>query len=189
MREQACAAALGIARAVRRFNDSLENFKLPTRIAVHAGEMFFGNVGAEDHYQYGVMGDTVNTASRMDGLNKHLGTEVLVSDEVIHNVKGFLTREAGTFLFKGKAQRIRVHELLSRTDEAAETQRNACAIFSEGLSAFRCHAWPRAKEKFEESADLWQGDRLSGFYLKLFDRYKNHPPKEPWDGVVELEEK
>ncbi len=189
MREQACAAALGIARAVRRFNDSLADFKLPTRIAVHAGEIFFGNVGAEDHYQYGVMGDTVNTASRMDGLNKHLGTEVLVSDEVIHNVKGFLTREAGTFLFKGKAQRIRVHELLSRTDEAAETQRNACAIFSEGLSAFRCHAWPRAKEKFEESADLWQGDRLSGFYLKLFDRYKNHPPKEPWDGVVELEEK
>ena len=189
MREQACAAALGIARAVRRFNDSLENFKLPTRIAIHAGEIFFGNIGAEDHYQYGVMGDTVNTASRMDGLNKHLGTEILVSDEVIHNVKGFLTREAGTFLFKGKAQRICVHELLSRADEAAATQRNACAIFAEGLSAFRCLSWPQAKEKFQQSAELWQEDRLSGFYLKLFDQYKNQPPKEPWEGVVELEEK
>jgi adenylate cyclase len=189
MREQACAAALGIARAVHRFNDLLENFKLPTRIAVHAGEIFFGNIGAEGHYTYGVMGDTVNTASRMDGLNKYLGTEILVSDEVIRDVKGFLTREAGTFLFKGKSQRIRVHELLSRADEAAEMQRNACTIFAEGLSAFRCHSWPQAKEKFEQSADLLHGDRLSGFYLDLFERYKNHPPKEPWEGVVELEEK
>jgi adenylate cyclase len=189
IREKACAAALGVARAVRRFNDSLENLKLPTRIAVHAGEIFFGNIGAEDHYQYGIMGDTVNTASRMDGLNKHLGTEILVSDEVLQNVRGFLTREAGTFLFKGKAQQIRVHELLSRADDAAELQRNACAIFAEGLSAFRCQSWAQAKKKFEESTDLWQGDRLSGFYLKLFDRYKNQPPKEPWEGVVELEEK
>jgi adenylate cyclase len=189
MREQACTAALGIAGAVRRFNGSLENFKLPTRIAVHAGEIFFGNIGAEDYYQFGVMGDTVNTASRMDGLNKYLGTEILVSDEVIHNVKGFLTREAGTFLFKGKAQRIRVHELWSRAGEAAEMQRNACTIFAEGLSAFRCRAWPQAKEKFEQSADLLHGDRLSGFYLDLFERYQKHPPKEPWEGVIELEEK
>jgi adenylate cyclase len=189
MREQACAAALGIARVVRRFNDSSENFKLPTRIAVHAGELFFGNIGAEDYYQFGVTGDTVNTASRMDDLNKRLGTEILVSDEVMNNVKGFLTREAGTFLFKGKVQRIRVHELLSRADEAAEKQRNACTIFAEGLSAFRCHSWPQAREKFEQSADLLHGDRLSGFYLDLFERYKEHPPKEPWEGVVELEEK
>jgi adenylate cyclase len=162
---------------------------LPTRIAVHAGETFFGNIGAEDHYQYGIMGDTVNTASRMDGLNKYLGTEILVSDEVLHNVKGFLTREAGTFLFKGKAQRIRVHELLSKADEAAPMQRNACAIFAEGLAAFRCHSWLQAKKKFEQSAELLHGDRLSGFYLELFDRYENHPPKEPWEGVVELEVK
>ena len=189
IREQACEAALGIARAVRRFNDALENFKLPTRIAVHAGEIFFGNIGTPDHYKYGVMGDTVNTASRMDGLNKYLGTEILVSEEVMQNVKGFLTREAGTFLFKGKAQRIRVHELLSRADDATEMQRHACAIFAEGLSAFRCRSWPQAKKKFEESAALLDGDPLSGFYLALFERYKNHPPKEPWEGVVELEEK
>jgi hypothetical protein len=79
--------------------------------------------------------------------------------------------------------------LLSRADEAADLQRNACAIFAEGLSAFRCHSWPQAMEKFEQSAGLLPGDRLSGFYLDLFERYKSHPPKEPWEGVVELEEK
>jgi hypothetical protein len=68
-------------------------------------------------------------------------------------------------------------------------QRDACTVFAEGLSAFRCHSWSQAKKKFEQSADLLHGDSLSGFYLALFERYKNHPPKEPWEGVVELEEK
>jgi adenylate cyclase len=189
MREQACIAALGVATAVRRFNDRLENFKLPTRIAVHAGETFFGNVGTPDHYKYGVMGDTVNTASRLDGLNKHLGTEILVSDEVIRDLRGFLAREAGTFRFKGKAQQIRVYELLSRADDAKEPQRSACEIFAEGLSAFRCRSWPRAKERFEQSAAILDGDPLSAFYLSLFERYNTQPPREPWEGVVELEEK
>jgi adenylate cyclase len=189
MREQACIAALGVARAVRRFNDRLENSKLPTRIAVHAGEIFFGNVGTPDHYKYGVMGDTVNTASRLDGLNKHLGTEILVSDEVIRDLRGFLTREAGTFRFKGKAQQIRVYELLSRADDAKELQRSACEIFAEGLSAFRCRSWPHAKERFEQSAAILDGDPLSAFYLSLFERYNSQPPREPWEGVVELEEK
>ena len=189
LRGRACEAALGIARAVRQFNDSLENFKLPTRIAVHAGEIFLGNIGAGDHYQYGVTGDTVNTASRMDGLNKYLGTEILVSGEVIHQVEGFLTREAGTFLLKGKAQPIRVYQLLCRAEETEETQRKACATFAEGLCAFRSRSWPQAKAKFQQSAHLLRGDQLSGFYLGLCERYENQPPDETWEGVVELEEK
>ena len=189
VRRQACHAALEVANAVRRFNATLENFKLPTRISVHAGEIFLGNIGAADHYQYGVTGDTVNTASRMDGLNKYLGTEILVSEEVIHEVEGFLTREAGTFLLKGKAQPIRVYQLLSRTGEAEETQRKACAIFAEGLCAFRCRSWSQAKDKFQQSADLLRDDQLPAFYLTICERYKKQPPDETWKGFVELEEK
>ena len=189
IRNRACMAALEIAGAVHGFNESLEKFRLPTRIAVHAGEIFFGNVGTEDQYKYGVMGDTVNTTSRMDGLNKHLGTEVLVSSEVIRNDRGFLAREAGTFVFKGKRQRIRVYELLCRADEAADTQRHACAIFAEGLAAFRGRSWRCAEEKFKESAELSKGDPLAGFYLKLLKEYEKRPVDELWEGVVELEEK
>lgn len=189
MRAQACDAAVGIASAVRRFNDSLESFKLPTRIGVHAGEIFLGNIGAGDHYQYGVTGDTVNTASRMDGLNKYLGTEILVSDEVIDHVKGFLTREAGTFLFKGKAQPLRVFELLSRAEEASEKQRQACTFFAEGLSTFRCRLWSQAKEGFQQCSRLLHDDHLSSFYLALCEQYEKRPPNETWAGVIELEEK
>jgi adenylate cyclase len=189
MRRRACHAALGVAKAVSRFNETLEDIKLPTRIAVHAGELFLGNIGAAEHYQYGVTGDTVNTASRMDSLNKYLGTEVLVSDEVIHKVEGFLSREAGIFVLKGKAQSIRVHELLCHSAEAEDWQKKACGVFAEGLCAFRCGSWSEARKLFQTSAELFRGDGLSRFYLALCDRYERQPPREGWKGVVELEEK
>ena len=61
LRGQACLAALDVARAVHRFNGSFENLNLPTRIGVHSGQIFLGNIGAGDHYEYGPTGDTVNT--------------------------------------------------------------------------------------------------------------------------------
>ena len=69
LRRQACLAALDVAKAVHRFNETLDNLNLPTRVGVHSGQIFLGNIGAGDHYEYGPTGDTVNTASRMDGLN------------------------------------------------------------------------------------------------------------------------
>lgn len=189
LREQACNAALDVAKAVSRFNQAFETLKLPTRVGVHAGQIFLGNIGAADHYEYAVTGDTVNTASRMDGLNKYLGTEILVSEEVIHQLDGFLTREAGRFRLKGKAQPIQVHELICRVEESEEKQKKACAIFSEALRAFGRQSWDEAKEKFHQSIEYSGEDGLSSFYLKLCEQYKNHPPEGPWEGVIHLQEK
>jgi len=189
LRYQACLAALDVAKQVHRFNQSFENLDLPTRIAVHSGEIFLGNIGAGDHYEYGPTGDTVNTASRMDGLNKYLGTEILVSEEVIRELDGFLTREAGRFRLKGKAQPVVVHELLCRLEESEEKQKKACAIFSEALRAFRRQSWDEAKEKFHQFIEYSGEDGLSHFYLKLCEQYKKNPPEGPWEAVVPLEEK
>src|SRR5947208_876769 len=189
LRRQACQAALGVAKAVSQFNQSFDNLKLLTRVGVHAGQIFLGNIGAGDHYAYGVTGDTVNTASRMDGLNKYLGTEILASEEVIHELDGFLTREAGKFLLKGKAQPVVVHELLCRMEEADEKLRKACAIFSEALRAFRQRSWAEAKQKFRQCSKNSGLDILSNFYLKLCEQYETKPPQETWEGVIPMEEK
>jgi adenylate cyclase len=189
LRKQACQAALGVAKAVSHFNQSFDSLKLFTRVGVHAGQIFLGNIGAQDHYTYGVTGDTVNTASRMDSLNKYLGTEILVSEEIIHEIDGFLTREAGRFLLKGKAQPIVVHELLCRMEEADEKQKRVCAIFAAGLLAFRRRSWDQAKEKFFQCIQISGNDSVSNFYLKLCDRYENKPPEESWEGVIPMEEK
>ena len=72
----------------------ISNFPLAS--AVHSGQIFLGNIGAGDHYSMVLTGDTVNTTSRMDGLNKYLGTEILVSAEVVDKIGGVLTREVGS---------------------------------------------------------------------------------------------
>ena len=189
LRRQACLAALDVAKAVHRFNGSYENLNLPTRVGVHSGQIFLGNIGAGDHYEYGPTGDTVNTASRMDGLNKYLGTEVLASEETVQQVDGVLTREIGKFMLKGKAQPIVVHELLGRMDEPDERAKRACEIFAEGLSAFRSQSWDEAREKFLHAIENSENDGPARFYIKLCEQYKQNPPAEPWDGVIPLEEK
>jgi adenylate cyclase len=189
LRQQACRAALGIAQAVNEFNRAFDELKLPTRVGVHAGPIFLGHIGAGEHYRYGVTGDTVNTASRLDGLNKYLGTGILVSEEIIRELSGFVSREAGSFLLKGKAQPVVVYELICRAEECRENQARACEIFSEGLRAFRQQSWDEAKEKFRESVRTLGEDGLSKFYLTLCDGYGKSPPGESWQGIIPLEEK
>jgi adenylate cyclase len=189
LRNRACLAALDISRGVERFNRSYDDLDLPTRIGVHSGEIFLGNVGAGDHYEYRPTGDTVNTASRMDGLNKYLGTDCLVSEEVLQGLDGFLAREVGTFRFKGKAQPVLVHELVCRLEEAEQKEKLLCAIFAEALGAFKRRSWDEAKEKFEQAIENSATDGPTRFYLKLCGQYQHTPPEESWDGVMVLEEK
>jgi adenylate cyclase len=189
LRRQACHAALELARAVSQFNQSFGATKLPTRIGVHAGEIFLGNIGAGDHYEYGVTGDTVNTASRLESLNKYLGTQILVSQDVVQGLDGFLIREAGSFRLKGKTQPVMIYELLACLEEAVEEQKRACVIFSEALRAFKAQSWDEAREKFHLSAGPSGEDGLARFYLRLCEQYKCHPPEAAWEGVISMEEK
>lgn len=189
LRKQACQAALDVAKAVGRFNRSFETLRLPTRVGVHAGQIFLGNIGAGDHYKYGPTGDTVNTASRIDGLNKYLGTEILVSEEVMHELDGFLTREVGRFQLKGKAKALVVHELFCRMEEAEETQKKACAIFSEALRAFRRQSWDEAREGFYQAIQHSETDGPAHYYINLCEQYKKNPPEGAWEGVIPMEEK
>jgi len=189
-RRKACEGALGMAEAVRRFNQSTDAaIKLPTRISVHIGPLFLGNIGAGAHYEYGVTGDTATTASRLDGLNKHLGTNVLVSDEVIRNLDGFISREIGTFLMKGKTQPIVAHELICRTADCTERQKEACAVFTEARQGFARRNWDEAEDKFARSDGLFSGDGTSRFYLKLCTQYRSNPPPEGWSGTITMDEK
>jgi len=189
LRVKACDAALGVADAVRRFNQSNEAVNLPTRLSVHARPIFLGSIGAGAHYEYGVTGDTVTTASRLDGLNKYLGTKILLSGEVIRDLDNFLTRRVGTFLLKGKTQPVVAHELICRAADCAPPQKDACAIFAEARQAFAGRRWGEAKKKFIQSDKCFNRDDVSRFYLKLCAEYRSNPPPEDWNGTIAMDEK
>jgi adenylate cyclase len=190
LRKKACLAALEMAESVARFNQSVAPYSLPTRIGLHAGEFTIGAVGAMDHFEYRPTGDVVNTASRVEGFNKYVGTQIAVSEEVIRGLGGLLTRELGAFRLKGKGKPLSLHELVSRAEPIDQTQREACAIFADGLAAFRSRSWEQARNIFSQCIDFAGKDGPSQFYLILCDQYLKTPPsEEPWDAVVTLEKK
>jgi adenylate cyclase len=189
LKDQACLAALDIADSVLRFNQDSDTLHLPTRIGLHSGYIVLGNVGAADHYEYRPVGDIVNTATRIEGLNKYLGTRILVSEEVISHLEGFLTRNLGKFLLVGKTKPIVVFELLCRTEELNEQKRKTCKVFSEALEAFRRQSWEEATGKFNECIKNRGEDGPSQFYIRLCEQYRIHPPGDSWDGAVSMDKK
>ncbi len=124
-----CRAALEMAAAVAAFNSSADGPKLPVRIGVHSGHVSIGTVGAVDHYEYRAVGDCVNTASRLEGLNKYLKTRILVSEDVIAGIDDFLTRPLGRFILAGKVNALAVHELISERGKAHGDQFLLCDTF------------------------------------------------------------
>jgi adenylate cyclase len=190
LRKRACLAALEMSESVARFNQSVAPYSLPTRIGLHAGELTIGAVGAMDHYEYRPTGDVVNTASRVEGFNKYVGTQIALSDEVIQGLDGLLTRQLGMFRLKGKGKPLGLHELVNRSEQVDQAQRETCMIFAEGLTAFRNRSWDQALVAFQQCIDVTERDGPSKFYLALCEQYLKTPPsEEPWEGVVTLEKK
>lgn len=189
LKTKACAAALDIDAAVRRFNNRSGDCQLPTRIGMHAGYILLGNIGAMDHFEYRPVGDIVNTASRLEGLNKYLGTRLLISEEIYNHLEGFRTRYVGKFVFIGKSKPNLVYELVGLKDSIDLQREEAHHHFSVALNAFHRQAWDAARKSFQQVQALIGPDAPSNFYLKLCDAYSQCSPDADWDGTIYMKQK
>ncbi|MGE5248007.1 MAG: CHASE2 domain-containing protein [Verrucomicrobiota bacterium] len=186
---EACLAAVEIADAMREFRRSLDGIRLPTRIGVHTGEILLGNLGAGEHFEYRPVGDIVNTATRIEGLNKHLGTRILVSQDVLPMAEQFLARDLGYFLLAGKSKPVHIYELVALREQTSPRQEAYCASFAGAMEQFRRQAWQEASSKFQETLRIRDNDGPSLFFWHLCARFVQDPPGEAWDGVVHVEQK
>jgi adenylate cyclase len=187
-RKQACLAALDIRSAVYDQSSS-SDVHLPTRIGLHSGHISLGNIGAIDHFEYRPVGDIVNTATRIDGLNKYLGTRILLSGEVLDRIDGLRTRRLGRFLLAGKSKPLEIHELLYSEEDTSLQKNDMCELFSKALDLFYKRSWPEASGKFQELTSRFGNDGPSLFYLKMCEHYRENQPGESWDGVISLDKK
>ncbi len=190
LRNRACFAALDIATAVERFNSGSGRLALATRIGMHSGRILLSSVGAMDHYEYRAVGDIVNTATRLEGLNRYLGTRMLVSADVLAGLDGLASRELGAFLLAGKSRPVVVHELVARADDIAERDRELCAIFAQALAAYRRGAWSEAMRLWREAIHAHgEDDGPSQFYLRWCETHASELSLADWDGVVRMDQK
>jgi adenylate cyclase len=163
---------------------------LRTRVGIHSGKVLAGNLGSSFRFDYTMIGDAVNFASRLESLNKYLHTQVLISDAVHQQIgDGFVTRELGEFRVAGKTQSVVIHELLCRCDvESGESV--WIKVFEEGLNVFRAGEFKAARDHMGRTRELRGGsDGPSEFYLRKLAVLEGDGRLENWTGVVELSEK
>jgi adenylate cyclase len=188
-RRAACLAALDIANLTSHA-DMLPGWpRLPTRIGVHGGPLMLARVGASRHHEYRLVGDAVNTASRIEALSKHLGTKLLISEDVLARLDDLLTRPVGAFLLAGKSTPVRIAELLARTDDASAEQRWLCTAFADAIEAYRARRWDEAAARWADILQRFPNDGPSHFYLLRTRQHAADPPPADWDAVERMTSK
>ncbi len=163
--------------------------KLRTRIGVNSGKVLAGNLGSSFRFDYTMIGDTTNFASRLESLNKYLGTQILISEAVRERLAdNFITRRLGEFRVAGKAHSVIIHELLGR-GQAHSGERAWIDAFEAGLDNFRAGKFSDAADLMNRACQLRGGsDGPAEFYLRKIATFGGQDLRE-WSGIIELSEK
>lgn len=185
----ACISALDINMALQKTESIEDHPLLPTRIGIHAGRMQLGSVGAMDHYEYRAVGDVVNTASRIESLNKYLNTRILVSETVLSNLNEVQIRPVGKFTLVGKSTPITLFELLTLKENVSQQILDFCEHFREGLELFYAQSWSEAEASFNRAIQTNGGDGPAAFYIRQCRRFSDKPPGDGWMGNIVMENK
>ena len=189
---RACRSAVEMKRAEvelnRRFQEQ-RNIPNPiyTRIGINTGEMVVGNMGTDRKMDYTIMGNSVNLAARLEGVNKQYGTWILISEPTYRETNGeFLARRLDQVRVVGINQPVRLYELLEEKTHSTPAMEEAVDIFTRGQDRFEARKWQEAQGYFERVLKLLPEDGPSQLYIKRCRKFAKKEPPEDWDGVFNL---
>jgi len=186
----AARAALGCKARLAELNRSSTAFHgitVAQRIGINSGDALVGNFGSQRRFNYSVMSDAVNVASRLEGANKFYGTTIIASDTTVALAGDtFAWRELDTVRVKGRAQAVRIFELHGLASEISAEQQEVLANYAEGLAHWRAGTLQSAADSFATSAPV---DRPSALFAERAKKAAADGPAPDWDPVRSLQEK
>ncbi len=189
----ACTAALRNQQklvALRREWQAKNKPRFATRIGLNTGEVVVGNIGSEARLNYTVIGDAVNLASRLEGLNKYYGTEILLSERTYQEARSaVVARPVDLVSVKGKAEAVLVYELVGLKEEVSPADEDRVHLCTLALDQYRQQHWERAIQLFAQVLRLRADDGPAQLLLSRCQSYQETPPGADWDGVHHMDSK
>jgi adenylate cyclase len=190
LRLNACNTSIQIQQNLKQLQQINTNYALETRIGLHSGNIVMGHVGAVDHFEYRAVGDIVNTANRIQGLNKHLKTKIIASYETIQNIPNLLTRELGQFKLVGKTRAINLYEIFDFNNTKTNHD-ELISLYSLALQSFYEGKLTKSLKQFLQLNEQFPSDGATQFYITYIEaliKSKNYV-KTDWTGSVTLDYK
>lgn len=190
----ACRAALECQKVIQQLNKKWKNegkIAFPTRIGLHTGFTIVGNMGSQERLNYSVLGDTVNLASRLEGVSKYYGTEIIISQATHRYVRNdFILRPLDIIAVKGKVNSVMIYELMGDDQSGKKTELEELADgFKEMFDLYQKRQWKESLSLLEGLKSRFPEDRPVSIFLKRCNDYLERAPGPDWSGIIRLDSK
>lgn len=185
---RACMASLEMQRRLSEMRPVWKKRgkpELEVRCGINTGWMIVGNMGGKDRFDYTIIGDSVNLASRLEGANKQYNSKIMISEFTHKHVEGkVVVRELDLIQVKGKTEPIKVYELLGTADlPMTQEQKEAMELYHEGLKLYRSRNWQEAIAYMNQAFQLDPTCYVAQVYAQRAALYELNPPPDEWNGV------
>ena len=190
----ACNSALAMMEALEPINESIKAeaeaeerlyFPIKVGIGLNSGEVVVGNMGSDQRFDYSVLGDAVNLASRLEGQSKNYGVDIVIGEETYTRAPDFAVIELDLIAVKGKTEATRIFTLLGDAEmKASSEHKTLAARHDDMLKAYRDQQWDQARALIKECSALDGSlEPLYEIYAERLEEYSKNPPGPDWDGV------
>jgi class 3 adenylate cyclase len=186
----AARAALGCRQRLDELNResaAFHGYKVAHRMGLNSGAALVGNIGSRRRFNYTVMSDAVNVASRIEGANKFYGTTISASESTVALTgSGFAWRELDAIRVQGRSTPVKIYELLDQAGQETPQQAKISAVYAQGLAHWRDRAFELAAQQFVAIAE---SDKPAAKFLARAKAFASDPPGPDWEPVSTLEAK
>jgi adenylate cyclase len=193
--QQACISALNMIETLHDIEQKVAHdvpalidlFPIKIGIGIHTGEVVVGNLGSSLQFNYTVIGDSVNLASRLEGLTKNYGCDIIVSEVTQALVKDqFFCRELDLVRVKGKTKPIGLYELLGEKSSINDRSMYVSLkleLWQQAFVQYRQFDFEGALVLFKQYHHHFKHDKAALLYIDRCDHFMAEPPPDHWDGV------